>query len=50
MSVVRDSEEFQLSVPGYVVQDLDYFVTGKVSTSWIGTLVLFMVHPSSYSG
>ncbi|KAL2794947.1 hypothetical protein BJX66DRAFT_177861 [Aspergillus keveii] len=30
MSVVRDSEEFQLSVPGYVVQDLDYFVTGKV--------------------
>ncbi|KAL2856189.1 hypothetical protein BJX68DRAFT_230111 [Aspergillus pseudodeflectus] len=30
MSVVRDFDEFQLSVPGYVVQDLDYFEPGKV--------------------
>jgi hypothetical protein len=40
MSVVRDFDEFQLSVPGYVVQDLDYFEPGKVRISIIGTLRL----------
>ncbi|KAL3463917.1 hypothetical protein BJX64DRAFT_107627 [Aspergillus heterothallicus] len=30
MSIVRQSAESQLSVPGYVVQHPEYFVTGKV--------------------